>query len=316
MDGLLLIGALLLVLTALAGAAVAERQAAARRARRLALALGLPETDAAPARQRPLTGEEAPRLRDRLDALFGIERALQLPMGFRIWHAAAITLPACAADAWLATSFAGLPLPAAVPAVLVTAVLVPRLVYARLRRKAMDRLLDQFPDALGLVVRSVRAGIPVAEGIRAVATELPSPTGPEFRHIADDLTIGIPVEAALLRSARRARLPEYRFFAIAVALQRETGGNIGETLDNLAELIRKRRLVRQKAKALSAEARTSTYVLAALPFFALGALLVLNPDYVGQLFTTPEGKALLAAGILLLGTGLGTVQLLTRSLRP
>jgi tight adherence protein B len=108
-------------------------------------------------------------------------------------------------------------------------------------------------------------------------------------------------------------MPEYRFFVTAVVLQRETGGSLAETLDNLSEVIRTRKAITLKAKALSAEARMSVYVLAVLPFVTVGALFVISPDYIGKLFE-PDGKMLLGIAAILMTLGLGSMQLMVRSI--
>ena len=214
--------------------------------------------------------------------------------------------------AWATGPFGGFPAAAVLGVAAGGAVIGARLVFTRARRAVNDRLLDQFPDAIGLIVRAVRAGVPVTEGIRIVSAELPAPVGPEFRRVVDELAVGVDLETALWALAARTGLPEYRFFVVTVVLQRETGGNLTETLDNLADVIRKRRAVRQRAHALSAEARTSTYVLAALPFVSGAGLYVINPDYLTRLFTDPQGKLLLAAAATSLTLGLVTMKMLIR----
>ena len=127
-------------------------------------------------------------------------------------------------------------------------------------------------------------------GMRSVATDSPDPTGREFRQVADQLTLGVTLEQALHALAARNQLPEYGFFATALALQSETGGTVSDTLERLAEVIRKRVALREHARALASEARTSIYILAALPVFAGGALAVINPDYLYTLFIEPQGR--------------------------
>ncbi|GEO40565.1 tight adherence protein B [Skermanella aerolata] len=216
------------------------------------------------------------------------------------------------AAGWIAGPFVGLPSAVMMAAAAGGAMLGARFVFGRARRALAERLLDQFPDAIGLIVRAVRAGVPVTEGIRIVSAEMPAPAGPEFKRVIDELSVGVDLETALWSLATRTGLPEYRFFVVTIVLQRETGGNLTETLDNLADVIRKRRAVRQRAHALSAEARTSTYVLAALPFITGGGLYVINPDYLARLFTTSDGKLMLAAAAVSLACGLGSMSMLIR----
>jgi tight adherence protein B len=259
---------------------------------------------------------QAGRLRGAADRLFGIDRSLATPSPVRLWHALAAAALAGLAAVWLARDFIALPSWAATAVGLTTVCFVPRLLFTTAQKRLRQRLLDQFPDAIGLMVRAVRSGIPIAEGIRVVAEEVPAPIADEFRRIADEIAVGVSMEAALGAAAARINLPEIRFFVVTVVLQRETGGNLTETLENLGDIIRKRRALRQRAKALTAEAKTSTYVLAALPFVTVGGLMLLSPDYASKLFTTPNGKMLLGIAALCLMAGLGTMQgMIRRALR-
>lgn len=185
------------------------------------------------------------------------------------------------------------------------------------RREAVTQVLaDQFPDALGVITRCVRAGIPVMDAVRVVGEEMPSPTGPGFRRCADQVLMGEDVEEALRTLAARSGLAEYRFFATSVSLQRQTGGNLSETLDNLADMIRKRRGVRLRAKAMSSEARATVAVLSVLPFAVALLMFFVNAEYILQLFTTKDGNNVLLAAAAFQGTGLFVVrEMIRRSLR-
>ncbi|WP_431858229.1 type II secretion system F family protein [Azospirillum sp.] len=205
---------------------------------------------------------------------------------------------------------AGLGAAAALLAFLATPRVVCRVSLARQR----FLLLDQMPGMLGLLVRAVRTGIPVTDGARLVANECPSPTAEEFLMVVQATLVGTPLEDALEAMAERTGMPEYRFFVTAISLQRETGGNLGETLTNLASVIRARKALRLKAKALSSEARTSVYVLSALPFVSGAALSALNPQYMDKLFHTQSGHTLLGLAGALLAVGVGSMQLMIRRL--
>ncbi len=187
-----------------------------------------------------------------------------------------------------------------------------RLAFGLLNQRRRNKLFVQFPDALGQITRSVRVGIPVVEAIRNVAQEAPEPTLTEFRAIADRLTVGVPLDQALAETAHRTGLSEYSFFATALALQARTGGGIAETLDNLAEVIRKRVAVRARGYALAAEARTSAAILAAIPIATTAILLLLNPAYALVLFTTPDGKLALGMAVGMLATGITVMQIIIR----
>jgi tight adherence protein B len=178
--------------------------------------------------------------------------------------------------------------------------------------RRQEQLFVQLPDALAMIVRAVRVGIPVSDGIRAVGFELPYPTGPEFARIADEIRIGTPLEQALQSLAEHTGMPEYRFFSTTLALQSQTGGGLSETLENLSETIRKRVAVRKRGSALAAEAKTSALVLALLPLLAAGGLLLISPSYILVLFTDPLGKQILGAAVASLLSGVGVMRFIIR----
>jgi tight adherence protein B len=169
-------------------------------------------------------------------------------------------------------------------------------------------LLSQFPDALSMVSRSVRVGVPLGEAIKVVSKEALSPSREEFGRAADAVAIGMDLEAALVEMADRNDLAEYRFFATALALQSQTGGGLTETLDTLADTIRKREAARKRGAALASEAKTSIYVLVVLPIVSGLGLWLTNPEYIDILFITPGGQKLLALAIFMLCAGLVCMQ--------
>ena len=189
---------------------------------------------------------------------------------------------------------------------------VTRAIYRGSDAKRTRILYRQFPDALAMIVRAVRVGIPVVEALRSVAQDAPVPTSTEFRRLHDQVGVGTALEDGLRELSARNRLPEYRFFATALALQSQTGGGLTETLENLADVVRKRIALQSRGYALASEARTSAGVLAALPVFAGLALAVLNPDYVAALFEPGSGQTLFGATVVWLGTGIAAMRFLIR----
>jgi tight adherence protein B len=185
-------------------------------------------------------------------------------------------------------------------------------VYRGSDAKRTGMLLKQFPDALSTIVRAVRVGIPVAEAMRAVAQDAAEPTSSEFARVHDQVTIGTPLEDALRELSARSRLPEYRFFATALSLQSQTGGGLTETLENLADVIRKRVALKARGYALASEARTSAGVLAALPVLSGLALAVLNPEYIAPLLQEGPGQNLFGIAVIWLSLGLLTMRQLIR----
>ena len=194
----------------------------------------------------------------------------------------------------------------------VVALAVVRSVYKGNDGKRTAKLYSQFPDALATIVRGVRVGIPVSEALRAVAQDSDLPTSVEFGRLYDQVSIGTPIEDALREMAARNKLPEYRFFATALALQSQTGGGLTETLENLADVVRKRVALKSRGFALAAEARTSAGVLAVLPVFAGGALAVLNPDYISELFHEGPGQTLFGCTVLWLALGIVVMRVMIK----
>ena len=176
-----------------------------------------------------------------------------------------------------------------------------RVLFAYLHARHAQKLYRQFPDVLSMIVRSVRAGIPLHEAMRVVARESLEPSAREFVRVCDQLMIGMRLEESLRDAARRTGVAEYGFFTVALALQAQTGGSLAETLENLADVIRKRVALRMRAVALASEARTSAIILAVLPVVAGGALAALNYDYIRPLFETPSGRQVLLVAIFMLG---------------
>jgi tight adherence protein B len=149
-----------------------------------------------------------------------------------------------------------------------------------------------------MIIRMLRAGLPITAAARNVGDEAPAPVNLVFQSIADQVDIGVPFEAAIAAAGESVGLPDFRFFAVAIALQRETGGNLAATLEILADIIRKRRNVRLRAQAATGEIRMSAYILGALPFLVTGAFLVISPGYLTPLATDPRGHVIVGAALL------------------
>ena len=182
-------------------------------------------------------------------------------------------------------------------------VLLSRSAFSSMDERFTRVLVKQFPDALSMIVRSVRVGIPVSEAIRVVGHEAPEPTCSEFNRLAGDLAIGATIEDAIKAMAERTGLAEYRFFATTITLQSTAGGSLSETLEGLADVIRRRLALRNKGLAMASQAKTSAGVLIALPFLSGGGMYLLNEAYISLLFTDPLGQKLLglAAASLIVG---------------
>ena len=245
----------------------------------------------------------------RLLAIFGFNPDHENRYALRWWLVLAITLALARLAAGLASAVIGgwayLLLPAAW-------IWLSRSLFHWWDRRYAERLFRQFPDALSMIIRAVRIGIPVTEAMHNLAREGPQPTAGEFKSVSEQITLGVPLDEALARIANRSDLREYRFFATALTLQKEAGGGLTETLDNLADVIRKRVALRARAHALTSEANTSSAILGAMPLITGGALWLISPEYVFFLFDDPSGQRVLAIAVLLLGIGFGTIRYLIR----
>lgn len=169
------------------------------------------------------------------------------------------------------------------------------------------RFLQQFPDALDLIIRAVRAGVPANQAIGVAGKEFADPLRTEFTQMGDGLRLGIDLKDVLDDARQRIAVPEFSFFAVCLLLQRETGGQLTETLENLSQIIRARRDLVLKARVLTAESRTASMFIAAIPFLLVGGLWFLNHDYILPLFTTAGGLALLKTALALVAVGLALI---------
>ncbi len=287
-----------------------------QRNRRLALRIAERVTPLAPARapSRTLseqfgTSQLAARWMERLGRVCGFRTdrqdayPLRAPLLLLL-----LAIPAVAVDR-LAGPVLGVSLDPALPLIWVGC---SQVLFRTLHGRYANKLYRQFPDVLSMIVRSVRAGIPLHEALRAVARESLEPSARQFTRVVDQMSIGIRLEDALRDTAVRTGVAEYAFFTVALTLQAQTGGSLAETLENLADVIRKRVALRLRAVALASEARTSAYVLAALPVVTGLVLSVINYDYLRPLFETRSGNRVLLSAVFMLCLGGGTMRLLIK----
>jgi tight adherence protein B len=164
-------------------------------------------------------------------------------------------------------------------------------------RKRNDKFISMFPDVLDMIVRSVRSGFPINSAINMVAENMDDPVKSEFRQVADELALGRPLNEALNRLAARIEEQDVRFFVVVLRIQQETGGNLGEIISNLSGVIRKRKQLRQKIRAITSEGRITGYILSAIPITLFCVLLYLAPDHLTPLFVTHQGNILLGVAI-------------------
>jgi len=192
----------------------------------------------------------------------------------------------------------------------------PVLLLRFVQRRYQRQFLDVFPDALDLIVRAVRSGLPAPEAIELVTHEIRAPVNTEFQQLLDELRIGTELEDALQHAADRVRVPDFRFFVVSLLLQRQTGGGIAETLSNLSRIIRQRKALRLKARALAAEAQASAAIIATMPFVAGVGLFLINRDLMTVLFNDPRGRFMFGIAVVSLLSGIAAMRaLIKRNLR-
>lgn len=196
----------------------------------------------------------------------------------------------------------------AVAAAPASAFVVLRLVQARFR----DKFLNSFPDALDLIGRAVRAGLPITEAMTLAAQEIPDPVGSEFRQTLAEMQLGVEAQDALQKTADRIRVQDFRFYVVTLALQRRTGGSLAETLGNLSAIIRARKALRLKARALSSESKMSAAVLGILPFVVGGLMYVMNHDLMSVALTDARGRFMLGIALLNVLIGIGVMAWIIR----
>ncbi|HXH05194.1 MAG TPA: type II secretion system F family protein [Vicinamibacterales bacterium] len=179
----------------------------------------------------------------------------------------------------------------------------PFLVLRHLRTRRFRKFEEQFPEALDLVARALKAGHGFASGLKMVAEELDEPVGPEFRKTFDEQNFGLPLKDALQNLTDRIPLLDVKFFATAVLIQRDTGGNLAEILENLAHVVRERFKILRQVRVYTAHGRLTGYVLLALPAALAVALMFINPDHMNLLFRERIGQTLLVIAIVLQTVG-------------
>jgi tight adherence protein B len=174
--------------------------------------------------------------------------------------------------------------------------LVPKLVLNAMASRRQANFTKHFADAVDLIVRGIRSGLPINECFRVVAREFEPPLGEEFRLLVEGQNLGWTIDDLMSKGIQRLPTPEYKFFAIVTQIQRQTGGNLAETLSNLSNVLRERKKMRDKAQAMASEAKASAMIIGSLPFCVAGLLSIVNPDYLMLLFTERTGNYLLAFG--------------------
>jgi len=202
--------------------------------------------------------------------------------------------------------------PIALPASIAAGIILPHWTVGFLGNRRVNKFMKHFPEAIELLVRGLRAGIPISEAVITVGNDAPEPIGTEFRGVADAIRLGKSIEEGLWDVCSRIDVPDFKFLIIAISIQRETGGNLAETLAGLATTLRKRRQIKLKIKAMSSEARASAWIIGSLPFIMFFLLWLANDEYIMTLIDDPRGIYLIGTGLTMIAGGVGVMAKMVR----
>ncbi|MFK0332556.1 type II secretion system F family protein [Rhizobium sp. NPDC090275] len=181
---------------------------------------------------------------------------------------------------------------------------LPRWILGFLIKRRQNKFLDEFPNALDVIVRSIKSGLPLNDAIRLIANEGKEPVKGEFRRVVESQQVGLSVPDACTRMGNHMPLQEVNFFAIVIAIQSQAGGNLSEAIGNLAKVLRERKKMKAKVKALSMEAKASAVIIGALPFIVATLVYLTSPQYMMVLFTDPRGHLIMGASAVWMSIGI------------
>jgi tight adherence protein B len=181
---------------------------------------------------------------------------------------------------------------------------LPRWVVGFLANRRVKRFTGEFPDAVDVIVRGIKSGLPVHDCFKIIGREFTVPLGPEFQRLVENVGMGMTLEQALEKMYERMPTPELRFFTIVLSIQAKTGGNLAEALGNLSQVLRSRKLMREKVKAMSSEATASASIIGSLPVVVMLIVLVTTPKYMMVMFTDDRGHLMLLASAVVMGLGI------------
>lgn len=233
---------------------------------------------------------------DKLNRL--LEQAnIKRPLGVFVLLTFLLAFAGLLGSSWLTSNYLLI-----IPATVILGMIPFFYVYTKKKRR-MEKFQRQFPESLDLVARALRAGHAFTGGLKMVADEMGDPVGTEFDKTLDEINFGIGIPEALKGLSNRVDCPDLKFFVISVIIQRETGGNLAEILDNLSYLIRERFKLFGRIRVLSAQGRLSAAILIALPFIVALGLSFVNPKYIGILSTDPIGKLLVIFALIMMAFG-------------
>jgi tight adherence protein B len=185
---------------------------------------------------------------------------------------------------------------------------IPRWVLGFLVGGRQKKFANQLADGIDVIVRGVKSGLPLGQCLRIIASESAEPLRTEFQALVDSQAMGVPLDVGLQRMYDHMPMPEVNFFNIVLIIQQKTGGNLSESLGNLSAVLRSRKLMKEKVKALSSEAKASAMIIGALPIFVMGMVYFTRPQYLSILFTDPVGNFILICCVVMMSTGIFVMQ--------
>jgi tight adherence protein B len=180
---------------------------------------------------------------------------------------------------------------------------LPRWLLSFLKKRREARFLNTFPDAVDVIVRGIKAGLPLLDCLKMIAAEAPEPVRSEFKAIIDTQTVGLPIGDACVKLFERVPLPEANFFGIVISIQQKAGGNLSEALGNLSRVLRDRKKMKMKIKAMSMEAKASAIIIACLPLAVMILVYITSPSYIELLWTEPLGRMMMACSAVWMSMG-------------
>ena len=204
----------------------------------------------------------------------------------------------------IAAIIGGMALLPAIGFALATGFGLPRWVLGFLKKRREKKFLDALPDAVDIIVRGIKAGLPLFDSLKVVVADSPEPLRSEFAAIVETQSIGMPLGEACQRLYERMPLPEANFFGIVISIQTKSGGNLSEALGNLSKVLRDRRKMAAKIQAMSMEAKASAGIIGALPPLVMIMVYIMTPEYISLLWTHPTGRLMLAACVLWMSAGI------------
>lgn len=252
--------------------------------------------------------EMADREKEKKKRLFDVKaRIFQAGLTIEPFNFMAIFF-ALAAAAFIGLFVSGQSVWIALGAAVFIAIGLPRFVLGFLITRRRRLFIENLANAIDVMIRGVRSGLPINEGLRVIAREIPDPVKTEFQLLVDALSVGVPMDDALNRMYDRMPIPEVNFFRTVLMIQKQTGGNLSDALSNLSQILRDRKKLKGKIRALSSEARSSAMIIGSLPFIVAGLVYVVSPDYITVLFYDERGHYLIAGALVWMSLGILTMR--------